>query len=72
MFRMPSLARSVVNTSGAGDAMTAALAVALLRGMDLETCAKFASAAAAITAQSSESVSPDLGRLKDIAGGKRT
>lgn len=69
MFRMPSLARSVVNTRGVGEAMTAALAVALWRGMDLQTTAKFASAAAAITAQCPESVSPDLGRLKDIAGG---
>lgn len=71
MLRLPTLAARVVNASGAGDAMTAALAVALLRGMDLETCAKFASAAAAITVQSEAAVSPDLTRLRPIADGTK-
>ena len=72
MLRLPPLTQKTVNLRGAGDAMTAALAVALLRGADPETAGKLAAAAAAITAQCAESVSPELGRLKDIAGGKRT
>ncbi len=67
MLRLPSLAETVVNASGAGDAMTAALAVALLRGMDAETAAKFAGAAAAVTVQSPAAVSPELCRLRAVA-----
>ena len=72
MLRLPALSPAAANHRGAGEAMTAALAVALLRGLDLDTAGKLAAAAAAITARSSESVSPELGRLKDIAGGKHT
>ncbi len=70
MLRLPALAPRMLNARGVGDAMTAALAVALLRGLDLETCGKFASAAAAITGQSEAAVSPELARLRPIAEGR--
>lgn len=71
MLRLPALAKNVVNELGAGEAMTAALAVALLRGLDLPTTAKFAAAAAAIVCQRRESLSPELARLRDIAEPKK-
>lgn len=71
MFRLPALTEKTVNDLGAGEAMTAALAVALLREMDLATAAKFAAAAGAIVCQCREAFSPALERLRGIAEPKR-
>ena len=71
MFRLPALTEKTVNDLGAGEAMTAALAVALLREMDLATAAKFAAAAGALVCQSREAFSPALERLRGIAEPKR-
>ena len=46
---IPAFAVQAVDTTGAGDAFTAALAVSLAEGLDLRTAARRASAAAAIT-----------------------
>lgn len=46
--RIPSVAREVFDVTGAGDTAIAALAVALLRGNDLERAARYANKAAGI------------------------
>lgn len=45
---IPTVAREVFDTSGAGDAVTAALSLAMCSGLDFEKAAKFANIAAGI------------------------
>ena len=49
LFRLPSAGMPAADTTGAGDALTAALAVGLAYGMDLEACAALGMRAAGIT-----------------------
>ncbi len=57
---IPCFPAHVQNATGAGDAFLAALCRAFLDGMDLEQSACFASAAAAITVESKNTISPEL------------
>jgi ribokinase len=50
-FEIPSISVDVVDTTGAGDAFNAGLAMALAEGKDLETACKFANCAGAIECQ---------------------
>ncbi|MGC3954939.1 MAG: ribokinase [Propionicimonas sp.] len=58
--------REVVDTTGAGDAFTGALAVALARGDELSEAVRFASAAGAHAVATAE-VIPSLARPADLA-----
>jgi pseudouridine kinase len=49
-----------INTTGAGDAMTACLAAASLRGLGLEEAAYLSMAAASITLQHQQAVNPNI------------
>ena len=49
VFRRPSSGMPAVDTTGAGDGLTAALAVGLAHGLDLEACAELGMRAAGIT-----------------------
>ena len=49
IFRCPAAGMPVTDTTGAGDGLTAALAVGLAYGMDLEACAALGMRAAGIT-----------------------
>ena len=64
---MPRELVTVVNTTGAGDAATAAIVWAGLQGMDIEGCARAAVRAGAITAESEYANNPELcaGKLTD-------
>ena len=57
---LPSLPAKVLSTTGAGDAFMAALVWAYLEGMDLKETGMAASAAAAIAAESEETINPVL------------
>ena len=57
---IPAPAIHMVNTTGAGDAFTAALAWAELGGMNLEDSARAGLAAAALASEAAETVSPDV------------
>ncbi|MEG1682878.1 MAG: carbohydrate kinase family protein [Oscillospiraceae bacterium] len=57
---VPNPPRHVRNATGSGDAMTAALAAAYLRGYDLLQAAEIGVAAGAMTAESPETIHPDL------------
>ncbi|MCR5826026.1 MAG: bifunctional hydroxymethylpyrimidine kinase/phosphomethylpyrimidine kinase [Oscillospiraceae bacterium] len=57
----PAPEAQVVSTTGAGDALMAAIAWAYLRGENLTRTAALGAAAAAITIECAETISPDLG-----------
>ena len=73
---LPLVADEVVDTTGAGDAFTAALTVAMLAGESPAAAARYASAAAAATvghpggrpALSADALRPYLARLQQTAG----
>ncbi len=50
----------VVDATGAGDALTAGIVYGLCNGMDLDEAMRIGVSAAALTLQSSETVSPEL------------
>ena len=56
MYRIPAVTAYTVNASGAGDACTAALTHALIRGYTLKESAEFAAAAAAMAVESEDTV----------------
>ena len=60
VLRLPAEPVNVVNTNGAGDCLTAALAVGPLRGFTAEQTARLGVRAAALAAQSPEAAVPDL------------
>lgn len=53
---------TVCNTTGCGDAMTAALACAMAEGLTMQEAAKAAIRVAVLTAASAETISPELNR----------
>ena len=57
---LPGGAVRMVNATGAGDAFTAALTWALVRGLSLRECAVAGLAAASIAVESMETVSPEM------------
>ena len=68
VLRLPRQKITVVNTTGAGDAATAAMVWADLQGLDLETTARFSQTAGALTCQCQEANSPDLAKLPEKFG----
>ena len=68
VLRLPRQKITVVNTTGAGDAATAAMVWADLQGLDLETTARFSQTAGALTCQCLEANSPDLAKLPEKFG----
>ncbi len=58
VYFCPCFEAKVKNTAGAGDAFTAALAAAFLRGKDLASSCRFAAAAAALNTECAETVNP--------------
>lgn len=67
---VPSLKAEVVNTSGSGDAFMAALVWANVNGLDITSCAKAGTAAAAICMKSQTAVSSEISeeKLKQLMG----
>lgn len=63
LLRLPCLSLPVINTNGAGDAATAALVWAGLRGLDLRQSAEAALLAGALTAACPEANAPSLSEL---------
>jgi len=65
-YRVPAYKVNVVDSTGAGDAFTAALAVAVARGENLHTAAKFANSAGALacTQLGAQSAMPGAGEVK--------
>lgn len=60
VIKLPCLSTDIVNTTGCGDASTAAIVWAGVQGEDVVVSASAAMKAAAMTAQCTEAVSPDL------------
>ncbi len=60
MIKVPCFKATMRNATGAGDSFMAALAWAYLEGTDLETAAKAAAAAAAMTIESEETINPAI------------
>lgn len=67
-FHVPSIPVEVVDTTGAGDAFTGGLAVAVLEGRSLQDAACFATAAshAAVTNYGSQPAYPDRAELNSL------
>jgi pseudouridine kinase len=57
---IPALNTAVVDTTGVGDALTAAVIFGLLNDMPLDEAVRLGVAAAALTLRSRETVAPDL------------
>jgi pseudouridine kinase len=57
---VPALTRDIVELTGAGDALTAAVIFGLLNDFDVGEAVRLGASAAALTLQSRETVSPDL------------
>lgn len=63
LLRLPGLAAKVVNTTGAGDAATAAIVLAGIKGLNLRETAMLAQQAGAITCQSESANTPRLTQI---------
>jgi pseudouridine kinase len=57
---VPALTRDIVELTGAGDALTAAVIFGLLNDLDVGEAVRLGASAAALTLQSRETVSPEL------------
>jgi pseudouridine kinase len=57
---IPAIRTEIVDFTGAGDALTAAVIFALLHGIPIEEAVRLGVAAAALTLRSRETVSPEL------------
>ena len=73
MIRVPCYPAEVKSTTGAGDAFMAALALAFTEDLGLEETALFASAAASLAVESSETVNQDMSleTVRSRMSGKR-
>lgn len=65
LLRLPGLATQVVNSTGAGDAATAAIVLAGIRGMSLRETALLAQKAGAATCHSESANAPELANILD-------
>ena len=65
LLRLPGLATQVVNSTGAGDAATAAIVLAGIRGMGLRDAALLAQKAGAVTCRSESANAPELANIFD-------
>lgn len=65
LLNLPCEQARVLNTTGAGDAVTAALVWAGVRGLDLERSLRFALRAGAVTCECLEANNPELSRLPE-------
>ena len=65
VFRVPAEPSHIADTTGAGDSVTAALTVGLLKGWDLEECAVLGMRAAAVTMGQKGAVTHELSRLTE-------
>ena len=65
LLRLPGLATRVVNSTGAGDAATAAIVLAGIRGMGLRDAALLAQKAGAVTCRSESANAPELANILD-------
>ena len=63
LLRLPGLATQVVNSTGAGDAATAAIVLAGIRGMSLGDTALLAQKAGAVTCRSESANAPELAEI---------
>jgi pseudouridine kinase len=63
VFQKPASGMSIVDTTGAGDSLSAALAVGLAYGLDFERCAELGMAAAGITMGQAGAVTKELMQL---------
>lgn len=66
LFRRPAEAATIVDTTGAGDSLTAALAVGLAGGLSAEACAALGMAAAGITMGRPGAVTEELSALREV------
>ena len=66
LYHFPAYETEVINTTGAGDAATAAIVWADLRGYDLQACAQLAQLAGSITCRSTYANNPDLAALPQL------
>jgi pseudouridine kinase len=64
-INLPCEQARVLNTTGAGDAVTAALVWAGVKGLDLERSLRFALRAGAVTCECLEANNPELSRLPE-------
>ena len=65
LLRLPGFATQVVNSTGAGDAATAAIVLAGIRGMGLRDAALLAQKAGAVTCRSESANAPELANILD-------
>ena len=63
LLRLPGLATQVVNATGAGDAATAAIVLAGIRGMSLRDAALLSQKAGAVTCRSESANAPELAEI---------
>ncbi|MBR2716350.1 MAG: hypothetical protein IKD79_01255 [Oscillospiraceae bacterium] len=63
LFRLPASGMPLMDATGAGDSLTAALAVGLARGLDLRSCAELGMRAAGITMGQTGAVTEKLAAL---------